>query len=523
MLTCTNMGLCSISSSTRACNKCLETTRNVRCPAKAAGPVLKNLLDNDGERADLSLAELDAKIDEMKEKRELNEKPFTPAEYAKLCGAYESCAAYESPYGEKPGAGAKRLRLELEAKKSETERNKVEENYGSKGGADEELRRLALDMITKPSKPALYPTDHSDAKKKHTPLRKRVEKSEMAKADLDPAESASKDKLGLETKRGEVVDAKIEQSGFLPPLSSAFRTGILSAAALCGQNPRSASWRERLEKVERKHTKAKEHPMPVLTNLLDQKPKSTEREAMGKESPGKRYTLKAQPRLEQQRENATVVENLPVEAKRPIPRAVPSYYLRPPQASEFLKNVYEKDAKSRMVKVVSQGTQTRGVKLATSQATQTAKPISVSQVREAFKPALVSQGFQTISQAHPGTMARGTQTTEIIKPTMMSQGTQTVEVAKPAMVSQGTQTIEQALRATVSRGTQTQYAKPATSQATQTTKPTMVSLGTQTDEIASVEMNPAIKGEKEQDWEDLDLEVPVEDTVEGDDWEVVDV
>ena len=486
MLACTNMGLSSISSSTRACNKCLETPRNVRCPAKAAGPVLKNLLDNDSERADLSLAELDAKIDEMKEKRELIEKPFTPAEYAKVCGAYESCAAYESPYGEKPGARAKRLRLELEAKKFETEKNKVEENYGSKGGADEELRRLALDMITEPSKAALYPRDDSDAKKKHTPLRKRVEKSEMAKADLDPAESASKDKLGMETKRGEVVDAKIEQSGFLPPLSSAYRTGILSAAALCGQNPRSASWRERLEKVERKHTKAKEHPMPVLTNLLDQKPKSTEREAMGNESPGKRYTLKAQQRLEQQRENTTVVENLPVEAKCPKPRAVPSYYLRHPKASEILKNVYEKDAKSRMVKVVS-------------------------------------QGFQTISQTHSGTMARGTQTAEITKPTMMSQGTQTVEVAETAMVSQGTQTIEQALRATVSRGTQTQYAKPATSQATQTTKPTMVSLGTQTDEIASVEMNPAIKGEKEQDWEDLDLEVPVEDTVEDDDWEVVDV
>jgi predicted outer membrane protein len=104
----------------------------------------------------------------------------------------------------------------------------------------------------------------------------------------------------------------------------------------------------------------------------------------------------------------------------------------------------------------------------------------------------------------------------------MSQGTQTVEVAKPAMVSQGTQTIEQALRATISRGTQTQYAKPATSQEIQTTKLTMVSQGTQTDEIASVEMNPAVKGEKEQDWEDLDLEVPVEDTVEDDDWEIVD-
>jgi len=43
------------------------------------------------------------------------------------------------------------------------------------------------------------------------------------------------------------------------------------------------------------------------------------------------------------------------------------------------------------------------------------------------------------------------------------------------------------------------------------------------DEIASVEMNPAIKGEKEQDWGGLGSRVPVEDTVEDDDWEVVDV
>jgi hypothetical protein len=470
MLTCTNMGISSISSSTRACNKCLETSRNVRCPAKAAGPVLKNPPDDNSERAAHSLAELDAKIDEMEEKRELSQKPFVPylysAEYAKVC------AEYEKLYGEKPGAEAKRLRLEFEAKISETKRNKVEENYGGKGRADGELRRLALDMIIKPSKAALYPSDDSDAKKKHTPLRKRVEKSEMAKAGLDSAESAGGDELGS-------------------------------------------------EKVERKHTKAKEYPMPVLTNLLDQKPKSTERETMGKESPGKPYTLKAQPRLEQQRENATVVEKLPVEAKGPTRRALPSY-IGHPKASEILKNVYEKDAKSRMVKVVSQGTQTRGIKLVTSQATQTAEPIIVSQVMEAFKPTMASKGFQTISQPHPDTTARGAQFIEITKSTMMSQGTQTVEVAKPSMVSQGTQTIEQALRATISRGTQTQYAKPATSQATQTTKPTMVSQGTQTDEIANVEMNPAVKGEKEQDWEDLDLEVPVEDTVEDDDWEILD-
>lgn len=51
----------------------------------------------------------------------------------------------------------------------------------------------------------------------------------------------------------------------------------------------------------------------------------------------------------------------------------------------------------------------------------------------------------------------------------------------------------------------------------------MTSQSTQTLQIANVQMNPAVKGEKEEDWQDVDAEVPAEDKDEDDDWTIVDV
>jgi len=175
--------------------------------------------------------------------------------------------------------------------------------------------------------------------------------------------------------------------------------------------------------------------------------------------------------------NATVVENCLL---RPSVRSHVRSLLLPStqQASEFLKNVYEKDAKSRMVKVVSQGTQTRGVKLATSKQLGR-QSLSACLSEGAFKPALVSQRLSNDLASSPRYHGSRHSDTEIIKPTMMSQGTQTVEVAKPAMVSQGTQTIEQALRAHSFRGTQTHV--PSLPRPKQPNYPSYdVSLGTQT-------------------------------------------
>jgi len=73
----------------------------------------------------------------------------------------------------------------------------------------------------------------------------------------------------------------------------------------------------------------------------------------------------------------------------------------------------------------------------------------------------------------------------------------------------------------VSQGTQTCYGTPSLPHGRRGA--ISASHGTQTVDTPNIEMNPAVKGEKESEWEDLDLDVPVADRVEDADWEFVDV
>jgi len=75
-------------------------------PRKSCRTSPEEPLDNDGERATFSLAELDAKIRRDEREARAKREAFTPAEYAKLCGAYESLQHMNRFIGEKPGAGA---------------------------------------------------------------------------------------------------------------------------------------------------------------------------------------------------------------------------------------------------------------------------------------------------------------------------------------------------------------------------------------------------------------------------------
>ena len=104
--------------------------------------------------------------------------------------------------------------------------------------------------------------------------------------------------------------------------------------------------------------------------------------------------------------------------------------------------------------------------------------------------------------------------------TYASQGTQTDDVA--SRQASPSETITLSIRAAqqYSRKVDDKHAVASISQA-QRAKPVMVSMGTQTDDIPSVEMDSAVKGEKEAEWEDMDL--GRKDEAEDADWEFVDM
>ncbi|KAE9379416.1 hypothetical protein N431DRAFT_434413 [Stipitochalara longipes BDJ] len=169
----------------------------------------------------------------------------------------------------------------------------------------------------------------------------------------------------------------------------------------------------------------------------------------------------------------------------------------------MLKGVYEKDAKLRMA-----------FRPATA-----FKPSIPSTKTQPTKPSMIAQNSQ-VQPKKQSYVSQGTQTTAV---TTVSRATQTPSAK---LVFQGAQTMEVASKSQAAHTKSSKtaillgsYARVQSSAQVQRAKTAIVSSGTQTDEIPSAEMDHTVKGEKESDWEDMNLDKggAGEDT----DWEFV--